>query len=56
MSKRLKYLRQNALGALALFVALGGTGYAATGGFTSNGKLSACVSGEGGIKLLRGHD
>jgi hypothetical protein len=34
-------------------VALGGVGYAASGGFTSNGKLQACVNEEGGIKLLK---
>lgn len=53
VSKGLGYLRSNALGALALFVALGGTGYAATGGFTSGGQLQACVREDGSLTLLK---
>jgi hypothetical protein len=50
----LKYLGNNALGALALFVALGGTTYAATGGFTGPGNtLSACVGANGSLTLLK---
>jgi hypothetical protein len=52
-TKTLKYLANNALGALALFIALGGVGYAATGGFVSGGKLQACVSGNGSLTLLK---
>ena len=48
----LRYLRNNAIGALALFVALGGTGYAATGGFNQGGTLKACVNGEGRLKVV----
>lgn len=48
----LRYLRSNALGALALFLALGGTGYAAAGGFTQGGKIRACVNSEGQLKLV----
>jgi hypothetical protein len=48
----LKYLRNNAIGALALFVALGGTGYAASGGFSQGGTLRACVNEEGRLKLV----
>ncbi len=53
MSQGLRFAKSNAIGLLALFVALGGTGYAATGGFTSNGKLSACVGESGGLTLLK---
>jgi hypothetical protein len=54
LHKGLHYLGNNALGALALFVALGGTTYAATGGFTGpGGKLSACVNGNGTLTLLK---
>jgi len=53
MAKVLHYLRRNAIGALALFVALGGTGYAATGGFSQGGTLRACVNAEGGMRLLK---
>ena len=50
----LRYLGNNALGVLALFVALGGTTYAATGGFAGPGNtLSACVGGNGSLTLLR---
>jgi hypothetical protein len=41
------------LGALALFVALGGVSYAASGGFTSGGELQACVSESGTMTLLK---
>lgn len=51
-SKGLRLMANNAVGFLALFVALGGVGYAATGGFSSGGKLQACVNAEGGLKLL----
>ena len=37
VGKVARYLANNALGALALFLALGGVSYAATGGFTSGG-------------------
>lgn len=49
----MKYLRSNALGAMALFVALGGTSYAAAGGFSSGGTLRACANEEGVIRLLK---
>lgn len=49
----LRYLGNNALGALALFLALGGVGYAATGGFVSGGKLQACVGEGDSITLLK---
>ena len=51
--KAVAYLRRNTLGALALFMALGGTGYAATGGFSSGGALHACANGEGVIRLVK---
>lgn len=51
--KAARYLANNALGVLALFVALGGVSYAATGGFASGGQLKACVSGEGAVRLLK---
>lgn len=41
LTRGLTFLRSNIIALLALFVALGGTGYAASGGFTSNGKLQA---------------
>jgi hypothetical protein len=53
VSKGWAYLRENAVGFLALFVALSGAGYAAKGGFTSNGKLQACVNGNGSLTLLK---
>lgn len=53
IAKGLRYLRNNAIGALALFVALGGTGYAATGGFSQGGALKACVNEEGRLKLVK---
>jgi hypothetical protein len=43
----------NVVAALALFVALGGTSYAATGGFSSGGTLRACANEEGAIRLLK---
>jgi hypothetical protein len=43
----------NVAAALALFVALGGTSYAATGGFSSDGTLKACANEEGSIRLLK---
>ena len=50
----LSYLRRNALGALALFVALGGTTYAASGGFTaSSGLLRGCVGKHSQLTLLK---
>ena len=52
VGKAARYLANNALGALALFVALGGVSYAATGGFVSGGQLKACVNGGGAITLL----
>lgn len=52
VAKGLRYLRSNVLGALALFLALGGTGFAATGGFSRGGTLKACVNEEGRVKLL----
>lgn len=48
-----RYLANNALGALALFVALGGVSYAASGGFVSGGKLQACVGRNGSLTLLK---
>jgi hypothetical protein len=53
VSKGLRFMASNAIGVLALFIALGGVGYAATGGFTAGGRLQACVNEEGGIKLLK---
>lgn len=38
---------------LAVVLALSGGALAATGGFTSSGRLQACVNGEGGLKLLK---
>jgi len=52
IANSLRYLRSNAIGALALFVALGGTGYAASGGFSQGGALKACVNEEGRLKLV----
>jgi hypothetical protein len=53
LSKGLRLMASNAVGFLALFVALGGVGFAATGGFSSGGKLQACVNEEGTLKLLK---
>jgi hypothetical protein len=48
------HLRGNALALLALFVALGGTSYAAAGGFVAkSGQLSGCVGSSGALKLLK---
>jgi hypothetical protein len=47
------YLANNAVGVLALFVALGGVSYAASGGFSSGGTLKACVNEEGVVRLLK---
>ncbi len=43
----------NVAATLALVLALSGGAIAATGGFTSNGKLQACVNEEGALKLLK---
>jgi hypothetical protein len=48
------HLRGNALALLALFVALGGTSYAAVGGFVAkNGQLAGCVGASGALKVLK---
>jgi hypothetical protein len=48
------HLRGNALALLALFVALGGTSYAAAGGFVAkNGQLAGCVGAGGALKVLK---
>jgi hypothetical protein len=43
----------NVAATLALVFAMSGGAIAATGGFSSGGKLQACVNGEGGLKLLK---
>jgi hypothetical protein len=43
----------NVAATLALVFAMSGVGYAASGGFTSGGKLQACVNEEGTLKLLK---
>ena len=43
----------NVAATLALVFAMTGGAIAATGGFTSGGKLQACVNQEGGLKLLK---
>jgi hypothetical protein len=53
VGKAARYLANNALGALALFLALGGVTYAATGGFVSGGQLRACVNESGTLTLLK---
>jgi hypothetical protein len=53
IARMARYLANNALGALALFVALGGVSYAATAGFNSGGKLQACVNGNGSLRLVK---
>jgi hypothetical protein len=53
LSKGLRLMANNAVGFLALFIALGGVGYAATGGFSSGGTLRACANDEGTLKLLK---
>lgn len=57
VAKAVSYLRGNTLALLALFVALGGTSYAAAGGFVArNGQLAGCVTGDGVLKVLKpGH-
>jgi len=45
LHRSMKYIGNNAIALLALFLALGGVGYAASGGFTSGGQLRACVRG-----------
>jgi hypothetical protein len=53
-AKIAKHLRGNALALLALFVALGGTSYAAAGGFVAkNGQLAGCVGASGALKVLK---
>lgn len=49
--RRLSYA--NIAATLALILATSGGAIAATGGFASGGKLQACVSEEGAIRLLR---
>jgi hypothetical protein len=53
LHQSMRYLGNNAIALLALFVALGGVGYAASGGFTSGGQLRACVHGNGSLTLLK---
>lgn len=57
MARVATYLRGNVLAGLALFVALGGTSYAVTGGFVArSGQLSGCVGAGNVLKLLKpGH-
>jgi hypothetical protein len=43
----------NVAATLALVLAASGGAVAATGGFTSGGKLRACVTSEGSLKLLK---
>lgn len=48
------HLRSNTVALLALFVALGGTSYAAAGGFVAkNGQLAGCVGASGALKVLK---
>jgi len=48
------HLRGNALALLALFVALGGTSYAAAGAFVAkDGRLAGCVGAGGVLKVLK---
>jgi hypothetical protein len=52
--KVMRYLADNALAVVALFVALGGVSYAATGGFTgSDGSLQGCVGGHGQLTVIK---
>jgi hypothetical protein len=51
VSRHLSYA--NVAATLALVFAMTGGAIAATGGFTSNGKLQACVNGGGGLTLLK---
>jgi hypothetical protein len=43
----------NVVATLALVFAMSGGAIAASGGFSSSGKLRACVNGEGGLRLLK---
>ena len=43
----------NLTATLALVLALCGGAIAATGGFTSSGRLQACVNGDGSLKLVK---
>jgi hypothetical protein len=43
----------NVAATLALVLAMSGGAIAATGRFSSGGKLQACVNGEGGLRLLK---
>jgi hypothetical protein len=53
-AKIVTYLRGNTLALLALFVALGGTSYAAAGGLVAkNGQLTGCVGNGGLLKVLK---
>jgi hypothetical protein len=51
LRKGLGFARNNVIGLLALFVALGGTTYAATR--SSGGTLHACVGGNGSLTLVK---
>lgn len=52
--RTISYLRRNALAAAALFVALGGTSFAAAGGLSAaSGELRACARGDGTLALLK---
>ncbi len=53
LHRSMKYIGNNAIALLALFLALGGVGYAASGGFTSGGQLRACVRANGSLTLLK---
>ena len=53
LHRSMKYVGNNAIALLALFLALGGVGYAASGGFTSGGQVRACVRGNGSLTLLK---
>jgi hypothetical protein len=53
-AKIVTYLRGNTLALLALFIALGGTSYAAAGGLVAkNGQLAGCVGNGGLLKVLK---
>jgi hypothetical protein len=51
ITKHLSYA--NVAATLAVVLAMSGGAVAATGGFTSGGKLQACVNREGGLRLLK---
>lgn len=54
LAKIATHLRGNTVALLALFVALGGTSYAAAGAFVArNGQLSGCVGASGALKVLK---